>query len=102
MSANTPAVSGLSEDAERALGWFREHYYGGRAPVYSTLEIARGLFGRTEGPAPGITFDPAAWGRVHEALYQLEQRGLVAQGRLPQGDFGYRLLAEASGPIADS
>jgi len=92
MSSGTPAASGLSPDAEQALRWLHEHYYGGRAPVYSTLEIARGLFGRTSGPAPGSTFDPAAWGRVREALFELEHHGLITQARLPQGDFGYRLL----------
>jgi hypothetical protein len=92
VSTDTPAASGLSADAELALGWFKEHYYGGRAPVYSVQELARGMFGRTEGPAPGSTFDPATWGRVRQAIFELEGRGLIAQGRLPQGDFGYRLV----------
>ena len=98
MATNTPGVSGLSPDAERALAWFREHYYGGRAPVYSGLEIARGLFAREQGPAPGSTFDPSAWGRVNLLLQELEQRGLVRKGRLPQGDFGWQLETQSSPP----
>lgn len=86
------SASGLSPDAQRALAWFQEHYYGGRPPVYSVLEVARGLFGRREGPAPGSTFDPTAWGRVRQALFELEGRGLIVQARLPQGDFGYQLV----------
>ena len=92
MSTGSPAASGLSEDAQRVLAWLRENYWGGRPPVYSVQEIARGVYGRTEGPAPGTTFDPAAWGRLRAAITELEGRGLVAQGRLPQGDFGYRLV----------
>lgn len=92
MVSRTTSVSGLSPDAQRALAWFEEHYYGGRPPVYSVLEVARGLFGRTEGPAPGSTFDPTAWGRVRQALNELEGRGLITQARLPQGDFGYQLV----------
>jgi hypothetical protein len=92
MSTGSAAPSGLSPDGQRVLAWLREHYYGGRAPVYSVTEIARGVYGRTEGPAPGSTFDPAAWGPLRQALFELQGRGLVAQGRLPQGDFGYTLL----------
>ena len=92
MSTETPAASGLSPDAERTLAWFRDHYYGGRPPVYTVQEIARGLFGRTEGPAPGSTFDPAAYGRVRQAIDELQLRGLINQGRLPQGDFGFQLV----------
>jgi hypothetical protein len=92
VSTETPAASGLSPDAERTLAWFRDHYYGGRPPVYTVQEIARGLFGRTEGPAPGSTFDPAAYGRVRQAIDELQQRGLINQGRLPQGDFGFQLV----------
>ena len=92
MGTETPAASGLSPDAERTLAWFRDHYYGGRPPVYTVQEIARGLFGRTERPAPGSTFDPAAYGRVRQAIDELQQRGLINQGRLPQGDFGFQLV----------
>ena len=91
MSTGSPAASGLSADAQRVLTWLREHYWGGRPPVYSVQEIARGVYGRTEGPAPGSTFDPTAWGRLRAAIYELQERGLIAQGRLPQGDFGYVL-----------
>ena len=92
MSTGSPTASGLSEDAQRVLAWLCEHYWGGRPPVYSVQEIARGVYGRTEGPAPGTTFDPTAWGRLRTALYELQGRGLIAQGRLPQGDFGYVLV----------
>jgi hypothetical protein len=90
--SETPAASGLSAEAQRLLAWLREHYWGGRSPVYSVQEIARGLYGRTEGPAPGSTFDPTTWGSIRQAITDLESRGLVEQGRLPQGDFGYRLV----------
>jgi hypothetical protein len=89
-----PVATDLGEDAQLALDWLRQHYYGGRSPVFSVQEIARGMFGRKDGPAPGSTFDPATWGRVRQAIFDLEARSLVAQGRLPQGDFGYRLVVE--------
>ncbi len=92
MSSRPPAASGLSADAQLALSWFEQNYQGGRSPVFSVQELARGMFGRKDGPAPGTTFDPAMWGRVRQAIMDLEERGLVQQGRLPQGDFGYRLL----------
>lgn len=92
MSAEPLASQDLSPDALGILEWLREHHFGGRPPVYSVQEIARGTFGRTESPAPGSTFDPAAWGRVRQAIYELQERGLMEQGRLPQGDFGYRLV----------
>jgi hypothetical protein len=85
-------VEELSDDARRALGWLQAEYHGGRPPVFSVLEIARGMFGRTEGPAPGSTFDPSMWGRVRDAIYELELAGLAKQGRLPQGDFGFTLV----------
>ena len=85
-------VSGLGADARQILDWLRANYWGGRPPVYSVQEIARGVYGRTEGPAPGTTFDPAAWGRLRAAITELEARGLIQQGRLPQGDFGYALI----------
>ena len=92
MSTGSAAVSGLSADAQRVLAWLRENYWGGRPPVYSVQEIARGTYGRTEGPAPGSTFDPTAWGALRAAITELESRGLIVQGRLPQGDFGYALV----------
>ena len=92
MSTGSAAVSGLSVEAQRVLAWLRENYWGGRPPVYSVQEIARGIHGRTEGPAPGTSFDPATWGDLRLAIYELEGRGLIAQGRLPQGDFGYNLV----------
>jgi hypothetical protein len=91
MNATLP--TGLSPEAQRIYAWLREQYQGGRAPVYSVQEIARGVYARTTGPAPGLTFDPAAWGRVRTAIFELERRDLIQQGRLPQGDFGYRLVA---------
>jgi hypothetical protein len=91
MNSRPPAASGLSADAQLALSWLEQNYLAGRAPVFSIQEIARGMFGRTGGPAPGTTFDPAMWGRVRQSIMDLEERGLVEQGRLPQGDFGYRL-----------
>jgi hypothetical protein len=94
VSTPNPPGGGLSDDAERCLSWLREGYQGGRPPVFSVQEIARGMFGRTDGPAPGSTFDPRAWGRVRQAIYELQTRGLVSQGRLPQGDFGYRLVTD--------
>lgn len=93
MSMGSAAPSGLSADAQAVLAWLRDHYWGGRPPVYSVQEIARGVYGRTEGPAPGSTFDPTAWGRLRHAISDLQERGLVAQGRLPQGDFGFTLVA---------
>ena len=92
MTSEAAATSDLSADAQLALGWLREQYVGGRAPVFSVQEMARGMFGRKEGPAPGSTFDPEMWGRVRQAIFDLQARGLVEQGRLPQGDFGYRLV----------
>jgi hypothetical protein len=92
MSTGSAAASGLGEDARRVHEWLRANYWGGRAPVYSLQEIARGVYGRTEGPAPGASFDPAAWGRLRSAITDLEARGLIVQGRLPQGDFGYALV----------
>ena len=91
MSMANPA-SGVGADAQRIVEWLRANYWGGRPPVYSVQEIARGVYGRTEGPAPGTTFDPAAWGRLRAAITELEGRGLIQQGRLPQGDFGYALI----------
>lgn len=88
--ASTPE---LSSDAALALGWLQRHFQGGRPPVFSVLELARGMFGRTDSPVPGSTFEPTAWGRVRQALDELAQMGLVEHGRLPQGDFGYRLTA---------
>jgi hypothetical protein len=93
MSTGSTQVSGLSADGQAILSWLRDNSWGGRPPVYSVQEIARGVFGRTEGPAPGTTFDPTAWGRLRQAIVELEQRGLIVQGRLPQGDFGYALAA---------
>ena len=92
MSMGSAAASGLSAEAQAVLAWLRDNYWGGRPPVYSVQEIARGVHGRTEGPAPGSTFDPTAWGALRRAIYELQERGLVAQGRLPQGDFGYVLV----------
>jgi hypothetical protein len=92
VSPLSASTAGLSQDAQRVLDWLKEHYYGGRPPVWSVQEIARGLYGRTEGPAPGASFDPAAWGRLRTAIYELQERGLMAQGRLPQGDFGFTLV----------
>ena len=93
MTFQTQSAAGLSPEAQKLLAWFREHYWGGRSPVYSVQEVARGRYGRTESPAPGTTFDPSAYGRIREAITELEARGLIEQGRLPQGDFGYRLVA---------
>jgi hypothetical protein len=95
MRPETSATSGLSADAQRVLAWFKENYWGGRPPVYSVGEVARGLYGRTDGPAPGTTFDPSQYSRLREALTELQIRGLVEQGRLPQGDFGYQMVAPA-------
>jgi hypothetical protein len=92
MSTGSAATSGLSAEAQRVLAWLRENYWGGRPPVYSVQEIARGVHGRTEGPAPGTSFDPTAWGLLRQAIDELQGRGLVNQGRLPQGDFGYTLV----------
>lgn len=86
------APSGLSADAQLALTFFQQQYAGGRPPVFSPVEVARGMFPRTEGPAPGSTFDPAAWGRVNDALRELRERGLIEFGRLPQGDTGFVLV----------
>jgi hypothetical protein len=92
MSSRPPVTGGLSADAQLALSWLERNYLGGRPPVFSVQEIARGMFGRTSGPAAGSTFDPTTWGRVRQAIMDLEQRGQAVQGRLPQGDFGYRLV----------
>ena len=89
--SGTPATSGLSSDAQRLLAWLRDNYWGGQSPVYSTVELARGVYPRAGGPAPGSTFDASAWGLLRAAIFELESAGLVEQGRLPQGDFGYRL-----------
>jgi hypothetical protein len=89
--SGSPAVSGLTPEAQRLLTWLRDNYWGGQSPVYSTIELARALYGRTDSPAPGSTFEPTAWGRLRAAITELETAGLVEQGRLPQGDFGYRL-----------
>ncbi|MCC7107094.1 MAG: hypothetical protein IT307_18335 [Chloroflexi bacterium] len=87
--------SDLSAEAIRALAWFQAHYYGGRPPVYSVIEVARGLYQRTDSPVPGMSFEPAAWGRVRQAIDELVQKGLVEHGRLPQGDFGFCLAPAA-------
>lgn len=92
---DTTSSSGLSADAELALAWLRGRYQGGRSAVFSVQEIARGMFGRTDGPAPGTTFEPSTWGRVRAAIDDLQERGLLEQGSLPQGDFGYRLSARS-------
>jgi hypothetical protein len=92
VSLSPASTAGLSQDAQQVLTWMKEHYYGGRPPVWSVQEIARGVYGRTEGPAPGVSFDPSTWGRLRTAIYELQERGLMAQGRLPQGDFGYTLV----------
>jgi hypothetical protein len=92
LTINNVDVSNLSDDARLALAWFQAQYHGGRPPVFSLHEVARGIFGRTEGPAPGSTFDPANWGRVRDAIYELELEGFVRQARLPQGDFGFQLV----------
>lgn len=94
MRPETPAAGGLSADAQQTLAWLQANYWGGRPPVYSVQEIARGLYGRTEGPAPGTTFDPSTWGRLRQAIMDLSARGLIGQGRLPQGDFGYQLVVD--------
>lgn len=88
---NTSAPASLPPDAASVLAWLRANYFGGRSPIYSVLEVARGVFPRMEGPAPGTTFEPIEWGRVRCGLDELVQRGLAEHGRLPQGDFGFRL-----------
>jgi hypothetical protein len=88
------APGALSADAELVLKFFQDQYFGGRPPVYSPLEVARGVFGRTDSPAPGSTFDPTAWGRVNDALRELQQCGSIDIGRLPQGDTGYVLVLD--------
>lgn len=92
MTAEPSNTENLSPDALHLLEWFQQHDHGGRPPVFSVQEIARGSFGRIDSPAPGSTFDPAAWGRVRQAIFELQERGIAEQGRLPQGDFGYRLV----------
>jgi hypothetical protein len=42
-----------------------------------------------------MTFEPAAWGRVRQAIDELVEQGLVEHGRLPQGDFGFCLAPAA-------
>jgi hypothetical protein len=92
--SRSSAAGALSADAELVLKFFQEQYFGGRPPVYSPLEVARGVFPRTDSPAPGSTFDPTTWGRVNDALRALRERGLIEIGRLPQGDTGYVLVVE--------
>jgi hypothetical protein len=89
--SGSPAVSGLTPEAQRLHTWLRDNYWGGQSPVYSMVELARAIYGRTGGSAPGSTFDPSSWGRLRAVIFDLEAAGLVEQGRLPQGDFGYRL-----------
>ncbi|MBI4495047.1 MAG: hypothetical protein HY690_19915 [Chloroflexi bacterium] len=86
----------LPEDAHRVLDWLRQRQGPGRARIFSAIEVARGVFGRAEGPMPGVMFDPALWPRVKQALALLEQRGLVERAQLPQGDLGYRLASPES------
>ena len=92
--SRSSAAGALSADAELVLKFFRDQYFGGRPPVYSPVEVARGVFGRSDSPAPGSTFDPTAWGRVNDALRELRQRGLLDIGRLPQGDTGFVLVLD--------
>lgn len=86
-----PAAAALPDDALKVLSWLRQRRGEGRPRIFSIVEIARGVFPRLDGPAPGQTFDPAVWGRLNRALALLSARGMIEQGRLPQGDAGYRL-----------
>ena len=75
----------LESDARLVLDWLRQQYAGGRAPIYSPLQVCREVFGA------GTQCDARSWGRLWQVLPVLLERGLIEEARLPQGDPGVRL-----------